>query len=573
MNMQYIFYTCFIGIALGISIIFLYISSTSKARYIRYAGLAWLMYAGSLVLLTAGMITGENAFILLRNIPDLFNILFLLFCVYAFASRKVPGFWLRFSFYLSIWILVAVFYGFEEFSVSLPSKCYQIIITVMIVYIMTKYWNVDLFEKVVSVCVMAGWGIGISILELFTLYRGVLEMTQFYVVEVLFSNIVCFVILFLYFQKSQEKYEAVEIITRTITENATDVLFLYEMYPSPFFSYITPSISNLLGLEPESFYSDSKIFRDYVDSDDIEKFEDLLSFGGDTNKTATVRIYDQEARMHWCEISTTLITEPDQSPKIEGVIHDVSVSTDAHNQLIRSKEERDILLSYVSHELKTPLTSILGYVTALKDNDVTDDDQRKELLDVIFTKTLTLDKLIGDLVQLSKLETHQFPLNLSLISCTDIADDLFRNHLHDGDERGIEIRIDVSDAIEGKSIIADVDRIDQIMTNLLSNALRYTPKDDKIIIKFDISNNKEDFIFSVTNFGPIIPRDELPYVFDRFYRVKQGQGSASERSSGLGLTISKELILAHNGQISAESTVEHGTTFTVSIPLFDERRY
>ena len=71
----------------------------------------------------------------------------------------------------------------------------------------------------------------------------------------------------------------------------------------------------------------------------------------------------------------------------------------------------------------------------------------------------------------------------------------------------------------------------------------------------------------------MIPKEDLPYVFDRFYRVKQGQASASERSSGLGLTISKELILAHNGQIKAESSVEHGTTFTVSIPLFDERSY
>ncbi|MGX8774193.1 MAG: ATP-binding protein [Bacillota bacterium] len=573
MNMQYMFYTSFIGIALGISIIFLYISSTSKTRYIRYAGLGWLMYSGSLILLTAGMVSGEEAFVLLRNVPDLFNILFLLFCGYSFSSRKVPGFWMRFSLYLSIWILVAVIYGFDPYSVSLPSKCYQIIMTIMLVYIICKYWKVNAFEKVVSVCTMACWGIGISILELFSIYRQLLEMQQFYVVEVMFSNIVCFVILFLYFQKSQEKYDAVEIITRTITENATDVLFLFERYPSPFFSYITPSIGNLLGIEPESFYANTMTFRDYVDSDDLEKFRELLSFEGDEKKTATVRIYDQEARLHWCEISTTRIEEPDQPPKIEGVIHDVSATTDAHNQLVRSKEERDILLSYVSHELKTPLTSILGYVTALKDDDVTDKEQRKEMLDVIYNKTLTLDKLIGDLVQLSKLETHQFPLNLSLISCQDLADDLFRNHFHDGDEQGIEIRIDVSDAIEDKTIVADVDRIDQIMTNLLSNALRYTPKGEKIIIKFDISSSKEDFVFSVTNFGPVIPREDLPYVFDRFYRVKQGQASASERSSGLGLTISKELILAHNGQISAESTVEHGTTFTVSIPLFDERSY
>ena len=420
---------------------------------------------------------------------------------------------------------------------------------------------------------MAGWGIGISILEMFSLYRQLLEMRQFYVVEVMVSNIVCFVILFLYFQKSQEKYDAVEIITRTITENATDVLFLYERYPSPFFSYVTPSVSNLLGIEPDDFYSNSMILRDYVDSDDLEKFEELLSFEGDERKTATVRIYDKEARMHWCEISTTRIEEAELPPKIEGVVHDVSATTDAHNQLVRSKEERDILLSYVSHELKTPLTSILGYVTALKDDDVTDKEQRKEMLDVVYNKTLTLDKLIGDLVQLSKLETHQFPLNLSLISCQDLADDLFRNHLHDGDEKGIEIRIDISDAIEGKSIVADIDRIDQIMSNLLSNALRYEPEGGKIIIKFDISSSKEDFEFSVTNFGPVIPKEDLPYVFDRFYRVKQGQPSASERSSGLGLTICKELILAHNGQIRAESTVEHGTTFTVSIPLFDERSY
>lgn len=570
--MQFLFFTGFAGVTFGLSLIFFYIFNRSEERYVQYLGLCWLLYTGSILFLTLSIIFGDSLYISVRNILDLFNVLFLLYSAYAFASRKAPGIWLRFSLYISIWFAVSVHYEFDKLSVILPVSFYQIVLTSVIVYVIARFWNISFFTKIIFMTVFAIWGMGKSILGIISLSDIAFNLSQFYVTEVLFSNILSFIILILYFQRSQKKLNAIELITHTITENATDVLFLYENEDAPLFSYVTPSVKNLIGITPEAFYADSQVLRAFIDSDDMDEISKLLSFDGDDEKQTTIRIYDREFRMHWCEISTQIIREEYEPAKIEGVIHDVTASIEAHNQLIKSKEERDILLSYVSHELKTPLTSILGYVTALRDDTVTDMTQRREMLDLIYNKSLTLDKLIFDLVQLSKLETHQFPLDFSLVKCRELADTLISGHVHDGDDFDITIEYSISDRIRSQMLAADVDRIDQVFTNLISNALRFTEKGNKINVEFDLNNDYTYFTFSVTNYGSIISREDLTHIFDRFYRVKKGQPSANERSSGLGLTISKELILAHNGNIDAESNPTHGTVFTVSIPLFDETK-
>ena len=149
---------------------------------------------------------------------------------------------------------------------------------------------------------------------------------------------------------------------------------------------------------------------------------------------------------------------------------------------------------------------------------------------------------------------------------------LWKRHEHDGEAKNVTI-VKQLEELEHKTLIADIDRIDQVYTNILTNGLRYSEEGSKITVRFFLDKKKENFMFSVTNYGVVISDAEKLHIFDRFYRVDAGHKSANENNSGLGLTISKEIAEAHKGSIMLESDSINGTTFTVTIPLFDERMY
>lgn len=556
------------GISLGVASVYFYIFARSKERFIQFWGLCWVCYSCSLLLLI--LEEGYQALLILRKVFDMYNILFLLFGVYRFQNLRIPGFWTRFSLYLLIWAFLAALYQFDLMPFYLPASVFQISATIVICYLIGRFRQVSPLARIASGFIFGIWGIGkaaISIIEI--LYPE--YIASLHLAEVIFSNILNFMVVLIYLQRAEEKLHVAEKQFKLIAENVSDIIFLHQVQPASFM-YITPSVERLLGYLPRDFYEDPNFFLQLVDQKDIPEINRLFDYPSpEQEKHAVLRIFRKNLQPIWTEITTAPVYEGEKPIALAGVIRDITTIKEAEEQTLMSKKAKEVFLSYISHELKTPITSLLAYVMALKDNTFETKEKKDEAIEVIYKKVLTLERLIYDLFQLSKLETGQFSFDFMVMDGQDLAEALIREnslYLKDADITMV-LNID-KEALKGVSVIIDEARIQQVFSNILANAVRFSEKGGTIKICFGLDSKKKNLEFSVTDYGPGIAPKDLPYIFDRFYRVDKGEESAREDTSGLGMIIAKEIVEAHNGTISVESRLQYGSTFTVRLPLYCE---
>ncbi len=569
-----IVFVFYIAFTMVYSILYFYMYAKGRERYLLYQGLSWILYSFSLSFLLLGVGSENKDLISIRGLFDIYNILLLLYAFYSFAGKKIPTVWLRFSLYISIWAAVGLIFNFTTVSTYLPTLAYMALLSVIIAAVLFRYWDISLREKIILSFFFLTWGLGKAAVSMLAINHGIEDVYLYFISEILYSNILNFVLIIIAFRRSQNKLYSAEHIFQTITENASDIMMLVEPGGSPELKYISPSISTILGISEETVYNDTHAFVTFVHPDDWKTFDFLFSRKNRLReRNAVVRAYDTEGNMHWCDVTVKRVPNDQGKNLVEAIIRDITESQEAQQQMLQAKQSRDTLLSYVSHELKTPIASILGFSSALKDDLNLSEEQKKIMLETIYTKSITLNRLISDLVQLSKLETHQYSFEFSMYDCDSFASELWKRHQYDGQHQGIEFSMSSDQKeLESYFIIADLDRVDQVFTNILSNGLRYTNPNKSMSIKFFIDRKKENFKFSITNFGSVISESDLLHLFDRFYRVDKGHKSASENNSGLGLTLSKEIIEAHNGNIDVTSDALNGTTFIVTIPLYIEER-
>ncbi|MFN7250682.1 MAG: two-component system histidine kinase PnpS [Anaerobacillus sp.] len=233
------------------------------------------------------------------------------------------------------------------------------------------------------------------------------------------------------------------------------------------------------------------------------------------------------------------------------VFHDIT-------ELKRLEQIRKDFVANVSHELKTPVTSVKGFTETLLDGAAEDKALRNRFLKIIWDESERLQSLIQDLLDLSKIEHSQFQLNWQRVDLNMLADDVIMMLSNKAEQKGIIItkNNNGADVIDGDPL-----RIKQIMINLINNAIMYTPKDGKIVVS--ISNLKERVLFTVEDTGIGIKKEEISRVFERFYRVDRAR-SRNSGGTGLGLAIVKHLVEAHHGEIAVESKVGKGTKFTIN---------
>lgn len=233
-----------------------------------------------------------------------------------------------------------------------------------------------------------------------------------------------------------------------------------------------------------------------------------------------------------------------------------------------------MLISYISHELRTPITSMVGYSTALIDGTISRPEEQKEAIDIIASKTLTLKKLIDELDQLTKIETQQFSFDFESYTAAEVTEFLLNNNLADARSAGFEVTtVYNNDALNKHWVIIDINSINKVFSNLMNNSIKYSADIKELFITFSIDDNEENFVVSVKDNGIGIRDDHIPYVFDRFYRAAtKNNGMRSIEGSGLGLTLCKYIINAHQGEIYVESIYGSGSTFTFIIPLYKESR-
>jgi signal transduction histidine kinase len=214
----------------------------------------------------------------------------------------------------------------------------------------------------------------------------------------------------------------------------------------------------------------------------------------------------------------------------------------------------------VSHELRTPLTVIKGNVGIMKQLQCGDD----ESLDSINAEVDRLTRLVGDLLLLSQAETGHLPMEVQLVELDTILFEILQQMRM---LAGSRVQLNIS-AIDQVRVKADPDRLKQVMVNLIANAIQHTPTGGQVTLQLGKNGNMG--FFAVQDTGPGIPEEDLPFIFDRFYRGEKSRTRGKDSGFGLGLSIAKWIVTNHNGSIDVQSTVGEGTLFSVSIPLWDD---
>jgi two-component system phosphate regulon sensor histidine kinase PhoR len=217
------------------------------------------------------------------------------------------------------------------------------------------------------------------------------------------------------------------------------------------------------------------------------------------------------------------------------------------------KTRRDFIAN-VSHELRTPLTSIQGYTETLLDTS-TENGHVREFLEIIRKNAARMGRLTEDLLTLARVESGETRFAFHPAAPSELLDDALESFREIARGHGIEL---VVESVAKTPVEADREAIHQVYSNLIDNALKYGGAGGKIA--FGARDTDKGVEFYVRDFGPGIPSEHLPRLFERFYRVDKAR-SRESGGTGLGLAIAKHIVLAHGGAIRAESELNHGAAF------------
>lgn len=245
----------------------------------------------------------------------------------------------------------------------------------------------------------------------------------------------------------------------------------------------------------------------------------------------------------------------------------VAVIRDMTEERRLDKLRKDFLAN-VSHELRTPLSMMQGYSEALIDDIVGDPQERKELAQVIYDESLRMSRLVNELLDLARMEAGNVELHLQRMDIDPVIQRTVRKFVNYAKEEDVELIENLTPTKYRYEI--DPDRIEQILTNLIDNAIRHNAKNGTVTI----SSVEEDsqLKVSVQDTGSGIPEEDLPFIFERFYKADKARTRGkSGKGTGLGLSIVKHLVEAHGGQIYVHSKEGEGTTFFFKLPRAAER--
>lgn len=221
---------------------------------------------------------------------------------------------------------------------------------------------------------------------------------------------------------------------------------------------------------------------------------------------------------------------------------------------------RQEFLSNISHELRTPLTSIMAFVETLEDGAIDDREHNRRFLSVIRKNAERMHRLIDDISELSMIESGTIKIKLQRRNLHSVVEEVFTNLSAKAFERKIKLANDVN---ENATVCADVVRLEQMLTNLIDNAIKFNGEAGSVTVRHSQTDTKD--IISVTDTGEGISGDHLERIFERFYRTDRAR-SREIGGTGLGLAIVKHLARLHNGEVSVRSALGKGSTFVIELP-------
>lgn len=243
----------------------------------------------------------------------------------------------------------------------------------------------------------------------------------------------------------------------------------------------------------------------------------------------------------------------DGEPHAIGVFYDVT-------QVERLEKIRQEFLSNISHELRTPLTSILAFVETLEDGAIDDPENNRRFLGVIRRNAERMHELIADILELSMIESGNVSIETKPVRLTSLIDEVFTSLSSKAADREVRLQNRVPGDLKAS---ADPVRLEQMLTNLIDNAIKFNRRGGSVGVTAVVSEEKASI--SVVDTGEGILPDHLPRVFERFYRADRGR-TREVGGTGLGLAIVKHLARLHGGEVTVASVPSQGTTFTIELP-------
>jgi PAS domain S-box-containing protein len=232
--------------------------------------------------------------------------------------------------------------------------------------------------------------------------------------------------------------------------------------------------------------------------------------------------------------------------------------------LRRLEETRTRFLGSISHELRTPLTIIKGFIhTVIDDEVVRNNEDVKRAFEVIENEADRLTRLVNDLLELSRLRSKRLSIEMDYLIPDELVSDTVTQILPNAERMTIDLK--VTTGSEGINLKADRDRLKQVILNVVDNAIKYTPGGGKISV--NTLKNDDFWVFSVEDTGMGIPKSEIPFLFERFFRTKDKNKKKFISGTGLGMAIVKEIVDAHQGKIEVDSVEGEGTKISIFIPL------
>ena len=233
-----------------------------------------------------------------------------------------------------------------------------------------------------------------------------------------------------------------------------------------------------------------------------------------------------------------------------------------HIEMEKSNEQsKTDLITNIAHDLRTPLTSILGYLDLLRNSQMVPEEMKKHYIEIVYNKALRLQKLIEELFGFTKLSYGKLNMNISTLDLVQLLSQLVEESYPNFEKNNLSY--DFSANVKSLFIEGDGDLLARLFDNLISNAIKYGAEGKRVLIR--LRKEKEEVMVQVLNFGYVIPEKELPLIFDKFYRVEHSR-SLSTGGTGLGLAIVKNIVDMHHGNITVQSDMG-GTRFNVTLPL------
>ena len=242
------------------------------------------------------------------------------------------------------------------------------------------------------------------------------------------------------------------------------------------------------------------------------------------------------------------------------VLHDIT-------ELRKLERIRRDFVANVSHEFRTPLTAIQGFAETLLAGAVNDPQNRDRFLGIILEHARRLARLTEDLLKLSQMDAERLELELRPVGVSQLVESCYETARRRATEKELNLSLELPERLP--DVTGDARRLQEVLQNLLDNAIQYTLPGGKIVLSAEATN--EEVIFMVADTGIGIPQADQPRIFERFYRVDVAR-SREAGGTGLGLAIAKHLIEGHGGRIWVESEVGVGSKFHVSVPVFDSER-